>query len=87
MWDSNNWYVSVLRSTRQLVHLSIAWQNTESWNLTAIYGSPQRANRESLWEDLQVIIDDVSGPWCALGDFNAILREDEQEGGQSSIGV
>ncbi|RYR20521.1 hypothetical protein Ahy_B03g065693 [Arachis hypogaea] len=49
--------------------------------LTACHGSPQRANQKILWRSLRAISLNTYLPWCALGDFNALLHEYERRGG------
>lgn len=38
--------------------------------------------RQSLWDEIRSINLNISRPWCAIGDFNAILRLTEKEGGR-----
>lgn len=83
LWDTTRWSVTVEYSTRQLVHLVVSWNNEVPWHVTAVYGSPHRAFRHSLWDDLWDISQNISGPWCAIGDFNAFLHVSEKEGGTS----
>ncbi|XP_057760080.1 uncharacterized protein LOC130980411 [Arachis stenosperma] len=52
--------------------------------LTAIYGSPQRLMRKSLWDNLRDLRNSVDLPWCTIGDFNAILHSYEKRGGAPS---
>lgn len=82
--DTSSWVVSIRKSDRQLVHMEVKWRNEDPWELTAVYGSPQRAARESLWDILRDISNSVLGPWCAIGDFNAILKSSEKEGSRAS---
>lgn len=52
-----------------------------------MYGSPQRALRQVLWDEIKNISTDVTGPWCAVGDFNAILKHTEKDGGRGMTGT
>ncbi|XP_015931575.1 uncharacterized protein LOC107457904 [Arachis duranensis] len=83
LWDSNFWKVEVLSHTFQFVHMKIKDKNKVHMKikdknenqrlLIAVYGSPNRGYRKSLWDDLREISRDASIPWCAIGDFNAII--------------
>ncbi|RYR35905.1 hypothetical protein Ahy_A10g050999 [Arachis hypogaea] len=81
MWDSNLCKVEVLSHNFQTVHMKIKDRNANQWLLTAVYGSPNRGFRKSLWEDLHNIGREVNIPWCVIGDFNAILNDHERSGG------
>ncbi|KAJ4833706.1 hypothetical protein Tsubulata_018858 [Turnera subulata] len=52
---------------------------------TAVYGSPQPAIRQYLWENLCAIAPRVVHPWCVAGDFNAILSASEIHGTTTSV--
>ncbi|XP_072084360.1 uncharacterized protein [Arachis hypogaea] len=77
MWDSNLWRVEILSHTFQFVHMKVEDKNANQGLLTAVYGSPNRAFRKSLWDDLRKLSRDVRMPWCAIGDFNVILYDHE----------
>ncbi|KAA3462706.1 Non-LTR retroelement reverse transcriptase [Gossypium australe] len=48
--------------------------------LTAIvYGNPNPIKRKSLWEALKAAIPSDNTPWMALGDFNALLSEEDKK--------
>lgn len=55
------------------MHLSVKRGAGDFWDISLIYGSLQRGSRGALWEDLKRIHNLVSGPWCAIGDFNVFL--------------
>lgn len=82
LWDKSTWSVKVEHSCRQFVHLIVSWQNQDPWALTAVYGSPHKALRHILWDELKSISSSVTGPWCAIGDFNALLDVKNKEGGR-----
>ncbi|XP_072087679.1 uncharacterized protein [Arachis hypogaea] len=58
--------------------------NAATWLLSAIYGSPQRPNRRSLWISLHSLAANINLPWCILGDFNALLHDYERQGSTHS---
>lgn len=64
--------------------LMFLFETHRAWGVTAVYGSPHRALRQSLWDEIRDISHDMVGPWCAIGDFNAFLHASEKEGGSSS---
>ncbi|XP_019435293.1 PREDICTED: uncharacterized protein LOC109341779 [Lupinus angustifolius] len=46
-------------------------------NVCVVYAHTNHVNRRSLWLDIQVDLLENQGPWCCIGDFNAILGVDE----------
>ncbi|RYR10210.1 hypothetical protein Ahy_B05g078682 [Arachis hypogaea] len=54
------------------------------WYLFAVYGSPQRINRKSVWDNIRDLSSEINHPWCLLGDFNVILHNHERLGGISN---
>ncbi|KAL1316390.1 hypothetical protein AAHE18_15G062500 [Arachis hypogaea] len=73
LWDSSIWKVDILSHNRQFIHLLVSCNNSTTWLLTAIYGSPQEVNRKLLWNNHAL--------WCLIGDFNATLHDHERRGG------
>ena len=53
------------------------------WTFTGVYGPTVRRKRESFWEELGAIKGLWNGPWCVVGDFNAILSLEERSRGGS----
>lgn len=84
LWDVQSWKVSILNSSPQWVHLSVSWKRQESWLITVVYASPNLARRAQLWDDLSQLAETIDQPWSVLGDFNAILTDEERRGGASS---
>ena len=50
---------------------------------TVVYGPTLRRDRESFSEELGAIKGLWNGPWCVVGDFNAILSPEERSRGGS----
>ncbi|WJZ80362.1 hypothetical protein VitviT2T_000290 [Vitis vinifera] len=64
--------------------ISCIFKNSEDgfmWMFTGVYGPILRRERESFWEELGAIKGLWNGPWCAAGDFNAILSPEERNRG------
>ncbi|XP_072061856.1 uncharacterized protein [Arachis hypogaea] len=72
MWDSNLCKVEVLSHNFQTVHMKIKDRNANQWLLTAVYGSPNRGFRKSLWEDLHNI---GELEYVYVEDFQQVLED------------
>ena len=77
LWRDESWAVSIIGSSEQCVHLSFD-HNGEKCLVSAVYASPYYVKRRSLWRELEEFGNEVEGPWCVGGDFNAILFENER---------
>lgn len=44
------------------------------WYLAYVYGPPRRSEWIRVWMELAQHINSIDGPWCYVGDFNAILK-------------
>ena len=49
------------------------------WYLTCFYGWPEASQKTKSWAFLSHISTLVNGPWCYIGDFNAILYVVEKQ--------
>lgn len=76
LWRSSI-HVNVIRTHTQFIFLQVKEGIKEPWNLAVVYGSPSYGLRNRLWRDLRIQSMDVSGPWIAAGDFNAVVSEAE----------
>ncbi|GKU90595.1 hypothetical protein SLEP1_g4575 [Rubroshorea leprosula] len=87
LWRNDFVHVSILSATAQEVHAMVRPPNsTVSWLLSAIYASPQFANRKILWDNLCAMFVAVSAlnlPWLIIGDFNEKLSNTDKKGGNS----
>lgn len=45
--------------------------------VSAIYASTAHLKKRSLWNDLTTLQNNNPGPWCIIGDFNAVLGSHE----------
>ena len=49
------------------------------WFLTGFYGWPEANEKRKSWALLSDLKSFVEGPWCCIGDFNAILHASEKQ--------
>ena len=70
---------TLISSSAQQVSVSLMIQNTPCL-FSAIYASTAVFSRRQLWRDLQLL--NFQGPWCCIGDFNAVLGAHEKVGGR-----
>lgn len=76
-WDTTLDF-EVLVTTTQLIHGVLHSPSQPDCYVTVVYGSPHLQSRRDLWLYLRQIGGAIQGPWCILGDFNAILHHDER---------
>ncbi|XP_019160908.1 PREDICTED: uncharacterized protein LOC109157460 [Ipomoea nil] len=61
----------------QFFLLKVTEDNSQPWNLSFVYGSPDHALRRHLFEDLSQEDLNIQGPWLSVGDYNSVLSIDE----------
>ena len=55
--------------------------NNKTWRFSGIYGEPRTELRFKTWEMIRYLRTQDNLPWLCAGDFNEILSQDEQKGG------
>lgn len=63
------------------VLLSCDSLRTSQWRVTGFYGEPCRDRRKEGWYLMRFSRAQSAAPWLCLGDFNEVLLEEEQIGG------
>lgn len=53
----------------------------ENWESFSCYGTPYLAKKKVFWENLEAIVESLTGPWLIVGDLNEIKSEYENIGG------
>ena len=51
-----------------------------AWRLTFMYGEPVTHKRMATWNLLRRLHNQHSFPWCCMGDFNEIVKNEEMQG-------
>lgn len=77
---------TVIASSPQQVSFSVVVQGQELFT-SAIYASTSYASRRELWNELFLLQQLHNGPWCFIGDFNAVLGAHETRGGSLPLQV
>ncbi|KAI8029038.1 hypothetical protein LOK49_LG01G02895 [Camellia lanceoleosa] len=54
----------------QAIHATIHKEDYKEWIHAAVYVSPNLALKESLWDDLEEVAENMDKPWLVAGDFN-----------------
>lgn len=72
--------VKVLKFFDSHINTEVKDGRGSPWRMTFIYGEPSRPLRCRTWELMKHIMSDSDLPWVCLGDFNEILRREEQLG-------
>jgi len=68
--------------TDQLVPCFVTQLSTQKkLYATFVYAMNHEQMRLTLWEDLQVISQQINEAWCILGDFNSVLCKEDRMGG------
>lgn len=84
LWLTDVLHVEHVASTAQKIHCHVqVLPNPFKFLFTAIYASPNLANRQLLWANLMCMYDNYKGPWVIGGDFNEIIEADDKFGGLS----
>ena len=52
----------------------------DPWRLTCFYGAADRSMRYKTWNIMKILRGENALPWVCMGDFNEILRPEEQMG-------
>lgn len=78
--------LTVLAISDQYISLSLVLDR-QLYFISTIYASTSHYLRRQLWLDLASLQQNNQGPWCFLGDFNAILGAHEKRGSNPPMGA
>ncbi|XP_073358198.1 uncharacterized protein [Aegilops tauschii subsp. strangulata] len=85
MFWNNPIKIEILGYSVYHIDCSVEEPNTKPWRMSLFYGEAQTHLRYQTWDVLKGIGSLSNLPWICIGDFNEVLRPDEQEGiGQRS---
>ncbi|KAI9112458.1 hypothetical protein K1719_016381 [Acacia pycnantha] len=81
LWRSSMVDLSVVRKSRQFIHLKGTFGGSHNFLLTAIYALPYENLKQVFWNELFDLSKSIFSSWVVLGDFNDILSVSERTGG------
>lgn len=76
-WDDSIVDVRILFTGAQLIHCEVIW-GQERFFCSFIYAYNDSNQRVELWNQLQSIRENIDIPWILMGDFNAVLLQNER---------
>ncbi|KAJ0986430.1 hypothetical protein J5N97_004786 [Dioscorea zingiberensis] len=79
-WKQEIGMVTPLAINRYSVHLIISSQKPREWIISVIYNAQNIQSQRAVWRSLEVF-SSLNLPWTLMGDFNAILNDEEHRGG------
>jgi len=77
----NSFNCTVLNYSNNHINVEVNDSSRGHWQLTGFYGFPESGQRRDSWNFLRSLSNNISLPWCILGDFNDILDVNEKRGG------
>lgn len=82
--DSVN--IQVLYSSPNVIHTTVTFNDIGVWyDCSFVYGNPNYQLRRTFWQRLLGLQNDISRPWCCIGDCNEILNQHEKDGLRSQL--
>ena len=71
--------LEVINFTEHHILARVVEEDGFTWFLTGFYGWLDVSEKKKSWALLSHISSFVDGPWCCVGDFNAILHQSEKQ--------
>ena len=71
--------LDVVNYTDNHILAKVVEEDGFEWYLTSFYGWPEASQKHKSWALLSHLATLVEGPWCCIGDFNAILLSSEKQ--------
>ena len=75
---TQDWEVSILLQNRHFIHSQITNIQGEVFTVTFLYGHPNIAHRQLIWNELQSFGRQITQRWVCIGDFNQVLQETDK---------
>ena len=72
--------VLIYVSSKHIPNLSMQKKtpnDSHSWLLTIVYGSPNCTLRKYIWQDLNQNVVNLEEPWVVVSDFNSVTSTEE----------
>lgn len=76
----------LLNFSKYHIDMVVTELGKEEWRLTCFYGEAQRHLLQNTWDMMSFLRGESTLPWACIGDFNEILRKEEQFGLNEQFG-
>lgn len=84
LWRSDVGEVDIVKTSSQYIYATVK-KDTDIVHLIVVYAAPSVTRRCGLWDELRILLRDITEPLIIGGDFNTIVRTDERTGGNGSL--
>ncbi|KAJ1441621.1 Zinc finger, CCHC-type [Sesbania bispinosa] len=85
LWKEDICQIQIMEDSAQFIHIKVSpHDGSHAWLLTCVYASPQPANREALWCQLESLVASIQEGWVLVGDFNSYVSSEEKFGGAAA---
>ncbi|CAL1388662.1 unnamed protein product [Linum trigynum] len=83
LWNEHELEISKLEAWEQMILFSCRKRGGREPLVVifAVYGSPQPARRQDLWDKMGMLGTQITEPWLLAGDFNSIIGPKDRMGG------
>ena len=81
-WKPSLYEVELLQAIDQIIHCYVTQMSSNmKFYITFVYGMNQEQQRQPMWNELLAWSHQMTEAWCIIGDLNAILYEEDGQGG------
>ncbi|KAL4366778.1 hypothetical protein GQ457_05G010670 [Hibiscus cannabinus] len=81
LWWKAEADISILKGEKHMIDTKISINNGSPWFCSFLYGPPNREKKKEFWESITRLRNNISSPWCLMGDSNIIANQTEKIGG------
>uniref|UniRef100_A0A1D1Z7B7 Endonuclease/exonuclease/phosphatase domain-containing protein n=1 Tax=Anthurium amnicola TaxID=1678845 RepID=A0A1D1Z7B7_9ARAE len=79
-WRTDRWKGDLINiGDFSLSSSLVSTDNKWSWGIIGVYGPHRHNDKLLLWEELSSLQNQLSSPWCFLGDFSAVRHPTERK--------
>ena len=71
-------FLKVVHESPQLIHIDFIDNKGKPLSITFVYGHPELAKRNEVWQQLKTPKDIAQSSWLCIGDFNQVLSREEK---------
>lgn len=77
----NNDKVTISSYSKNHINAIVEIQGEYKYRLTGLYGEPYKAKRSQTCDIIHTLNNQLSLPWCIIGDMNNIMKQEDKRGG------